>query len=184
MTDLSWLLSGGWMPALWLATASTLFLAAYMRILAPSFMALQAHSFFGYHTRRVKKMLKVLHGDRERLARVNRVRRLDHVLPALVGITLIGWCLHFSGFLGTAHFVPRLTLSLGIAASLVAVGFDYLENARIGAMVDALPAEPDDAAIRDASRATALKLWSYSLATVIVLLDAGVLIVLKAIVGR
>lgn len=183
MTDLSWLLSGGWMPALWLATAASLFLAAYMRILAPAFTALQAHSFFGYHTRRVKKMLKVLHGDRERLARVNRVRRLDHVLPALTGLTLIGWCFHLSGILGAVHLVPTLTLLLGSVASLVAVGFDYLENARIGAMVDALPAEPQDAAIRAASRATALKLWSYSLALVIVLLDAGVLIFLKGMFG-
>jgi hypothetical protein len=182
MTDLSWLLSGGWMPALWLATAASLFLAAYMRILAPAFTALQAHSFFGYHTRRVKKMLKVLHGDRERLALVNRVRRLDHVLPLLTGVTLIGWCFHFSGILGAPQLIARLTLLLGVVASLVAVGFDYLENARIGAMVDALPAEPDDAAIRAASRATAFKLWSYSLALVIVLLDAGVLILLKAVI--
>ena len=183
MTDLSWLLTGGWMPALWLATAASLFLAAYMRILAPAFTALQAHSFFGYHTRRVKKMLKVLYGDRERLARVNRVRRLDHVLPALFGVTLIGWCLHFSGILGAAHLVPKVTLMLGIVTSLAAVGLDYVENARIGAMVDALPAEPDDAEIRAASRATALKLWSYSLALAIVLLDAGTLIVLKATAG-
>jgi hypothetical protein len=154
-----------------------------MRIQAPAFTALQAHSFFGYHVRRVKKMMKVLHGDRERLARVNRVRKLDQYLPALTGMTLIGWSLHFSGILGATHIVPQLTLFLGISASLIAVGFDYLENARIGAMVDALPAEPKDDAIRAASRVTALKLWSYSLATVIVLLDAGVLMVLKAVVG-
>ena len=61
--------------------------------------------------------------------------------------------------------------------------FDYLENARIGAMIDALPAEPKDDAIRAASRVTALKLWSYSLAMVIVLLDAGVLLLLKAVIG-
>ena len=175
--------AGDWLPALWLATVASVLLAAYMRIQAPAFTALQAHSFFGYHVRRVKKMMKVLHGDRERLARVNRVRKLDQYLPALTGVTLIGWSLHFSGILGAAHFVPRLTLYLGISASLIAVGFDYLENARIGAMVDALPAEPRDDAIRAASRVTAFKLWSYSLAVVIVLLDAGVLIVLKAVVG-
>ena len=79
--------------------------------------------------------------------------------------------------------MPRLSLALGIAASVVAVGFDYLENARIGAMIDALPAEPKDDAIRAASRVTALKLWSYSLAMVIVLLDAGVLLLLKAVIG-
>ena len=55
-------------------------------------------------------MLKVLHGDRERLARVNRVRKLDQFLPAMTGLTLIGWSLHFSGILGAAHVVPRLTL--------------------------------------------------------------------------
>lgn len=180
MPGIGWMLTGAWMPALWAATAASILLAAYMRILAPSFTALQAHSFFGYHVRRMKKMLKVLHGDRERLARVNRVRKLDHVLPALTGLTLIGWCLHFSGFLGATHLVPRLTLFLGIAASLAAVAFDYLENARIGAMVDALPAEPRDDDVRAASRATALKLWSYSFAGVIVLLDAGVLLFLKA----
>ena len=168
------------MPALWAATAASLLLAAYMRLLAPSFTALQAHSFFGYHVRHMKKMLRVLHGDRERLARVNRVRKLDHVLPALTGITLIGWCLHFSGFLGASHLVPRLTLYLGIAASLIAVASDYLENARIGAMVDALPAVPADADVRAASRVTAFKLWSYSFALVIVLLDAGVLMFLRA----
>lgn len=183
MTDLSWLLSGGWMPALWLATGASFFLAVYMWILAPSFTALQANSFFGYHTRRVKKMLKVLQGDRERLARVNQVRRLDRILPAMTGLTLIGWCFHFSGILGESHVVPKLSLLLGVAASLIAVCFDYLENARIGAMVDALPAEPQDADIRAVSRVTALKLWSYSLALVIVLLDAGVLILLKAVFG-
>lgn len=175
--------TGDWLPALWFATVASLLLAAYMRIQAPAFTALQAHSFFGYHVRRVKKMLKVLHGDRERLARVNRVRRLDQFLPVMTGVTLIGWSLHFSGILGASHFVPRLTLFLGISASIVAVGFDYLENVRIGAMVDALPAEPADDAIRAASRVTALKLWSYSLAFVIVLLDAGVLLFLKAVVG-
>ena len=183
MPGIGWMLTGAWMPALWVATAASLLLAAYMRILAPSFTALQAHSFFGYHVRRMKKMLKVLHGDRERLARVNRVRKLDQVLPALTGLTLIGWCLHFSGFLGASHLVPRLTMYLGISASLVAVGFDYLENARIGAMVDALPAEPRDDEVRAASRVTAFKLWSYSLAAVIVLLDAGVLMFLKAFIG-
>lgn len=184
MSSLGWLVSGGWMPGLWVATAASVLLATYMRILAPSFTAMQAHSFFGYHVRRMKKMLKVLHGDRERLARVNRVRKLDQVLPAMTGATLIGWCLHFSGIMGAStHFVPRLTLFLGIAASLVAVGFDYLENARIGAMVDALPAEPRDDDVRAASRVTALKLWSYALATVIVLLDAGVLVFVKAFFG-
>lgn len=176
MPGIGWMLTGAWMPALWFATAASIVLTAYMRIQAPAFTALQAHSYFGYHVRRVKKMLKVLHGDRERLARVNRVRKLDHVLPLLTGATLIGWSLHFSGFLGAAHVVPRLTLFLGVAASIVAVGFDYLENVRIGAMIDALPAEPKDAEIRAASRVTALKLWSYSLAFVIVVLDAGVLL--------
>lgn len=175
--------TGDWLPALWLATVASVLLAAYMRIQAPAFTALQAHSFFGYHVRRVKKMMKVLHGDRERLARVNRVRKLDQYLPVLTGVTLIGWSLHLSGILGAALFVQRLTLFLGIAASITAVGFDYLENARIGAMVDALPAEPKDDAIRAASRVTAFKLWSYSLAMVIVLLDAGVLLFLKAVVG-
>lgn len=183
MPGLGWMLTGGWMPGLWAATAVSVLLAAYMRILAPAFTAMQAHSFFGYHVRRMKKMLKVLQGDRERLARVNRVRKLDQILPALTGATLIGWCLHFSGILGASHVVPRLTLFLGIAASLIAVGFDYLENARIGAMVDALPAEPRDDDVRAASRVTALKLWSYALAVVIVLLDAGALIFLKAIFG-
>jgi hypothetical protein len=183
MPGLGWMLTGDWLPALWFATIASLLLAAYMRIQAPAFTALQAHSFFGYHVRRMKKMLKVLHGDRERLARVNRVRKLDQFLPAMTGLTLIGWSLHFSGILGAAHVVPRLTLLLGIAASIIAVGFDYLENARIGAMVDALPAEPKDDAIRAASRVTALKLWSYSLAAVIILLDAGVLLFLKAVVG-
>ena len=183
MPGLGWMFTGEWLSALWLATAASVLLAAYMRIQAPAFTALQAHSFFGYHVRRVKKMLKVLHGDRERLARVNRVRKLDQVLPALTGATLIGWSLHLSGILGAAHFVPRMTLLLGIAASVTAVGFDYLENARIGAMIDALPAEPKDDAIRAASRATALKLWSYALAVAIVLLDAGVLVFLKAVVG-
>jgi len=183
MPGLGWMFTGDWLPALWFATAASLLLAAYMRIQAPAFTALQAHSFFGYHVRRVKKMLKVLQGDRERLARVNRVRKLDQFLPALTGMTLIGWSLHFSGILGAVHLVPRMTLILGIAASLIAVGFDYLENARIGAMVDALPAEPKDDAIRAASRVTALKLWSYSLAMLIVLVDAGVLMFLKAVVG-
>ena len=171
------------MPALWAATVASLLLAGYMRMLAPSFTALQAHSFFGFHVRRLKKMLKVLHGDRERLARVNRARKLDHVLPALPAVTLIGWCLHFSGFLGATDLVPRLSLYLGIVASLTAMAFDYVENARIGAMVDALPAEPRDEDIRSASRVTALKLWCYSVAFVIVLLDAGVLVLLKAFVG-
>ena len=183
MPGLGWMFTGEWLPALWFATVASLALAGYMRIQAPAFTALQAHSFFGYHVRRVKKMLKVLHGDRERLARVNRVRRLDQFLPALTGVTLIGWSLHFSGILGPTHLMPRLSLALGIAASVIAVGFDYLENARIGAMIDALPAEPRDDAIRAASRVTALKLWSYSLATVIVLLDAGVLLFLKAVIG-
>lgn len=183
MPGLGWMFTGDWLPALWFATAASLLLAAYMRIQAPAFTALQAHSFFGYHVRRVKKMLKVLHGDRERLARVNRVRKLDRFLPALTGVTLIGWSLHLSGTLGAAHFVPRLTLFIGVASSLIAVGFDYVENARIGAMIDALPAEPRDEAIRAASRVTAFKLWSYSLATMIVLLDAGILIFLKAVVG-
>ena len=133
MPGLGWMFTGDWLPALWFATAASVLLAAYMRIQAPAFTALQAHSFFGYHVRRVKKMLKVLHGDRERLARVNRVRKLDQFLPVLTGVTLIGWSLYFSGILGAAHLVPRLTLILGIAASLIAVGFDYLENARIGA---------------------------------------------------
>jgi hypothetical protein len=183
MPGLGWMFTGDWLPALWVATVASLLLAAYMRIQAPAFTALQAHSFFGYHVRRMKKMLKVLHGDRERLARVNHVRKLDQFLPALTGMTLIGWSLHFSGVLGAAHLVPRMTLVLGIAASIVAVGFDYLENARIGAMVDALPAEPKDDAIRAASRVTALKLWSYSLAMLIVLIDAGVLMFLNAVVG-
>ena len=183
MIDMGWLLSGGWMPALWLATLMSLSLAGYMRVLAPSFTALQAHSFFGYHTRRTKKLFKVLHGDRERLARVNRVRRLDHVLPVLTGMTLIGWAAHFSGILGSNLLVPRMALAVCILASLTAVGFDYLENSRIGAMVDALPAEPDDAKIRAASLATALKLWSYSVAAVIVLVDAFVLIFLRAAIG-
>lgn len=181
--NLGWMLSGGWMPALWFATAACILLAAYMRILAPSFTALQAHSFFGFHVRRMKKMLKVLHGDRERLTRVNQVRKLDRYLPAMTGITLIGWSVHFSGILGTGHVVPRLTLFLAVAASLIAVGFDYMENARIGAMVDALPAEPPDAVVRAASRVTAFKLWSYALAILIVLLDAGALIFLKAFFG-
>lgn len=183
MAAMGSMLTGGWMPALWAATVACILLAAYMRILAPSFTALQAHSFFGYHVRRMKKMLKVLHGDREKLARVNRVRRLDHVLPALTGATLIGWSVHLSGILGAGHAVPRTTLFLGIAASLVAVAFDYLENARIGAMIDALPAEPKDTAIRVVSRVTAAKLWSYSLATVIVLLDACLLLYLKLVAG-
>ena len=183
MPGLGWMFTGEWLPALWIATALSIVLAAYMRVQAPAFTALQAHSFFGYHVRRVKKMLKVLHGDRERLARVNRVRKLDQVLPALTGVTLIGWSVHFSGVLGAAHLVPRLSLTLGIAASIIAVGFDYLENARIGAMIDALPAEPKDDAIRAVSRVTAAKLWSYSLAMVIVLLDAGVLLFLKAVIG-
>lgn len=171
------------MPALWLATAASLVLTGYMRMLAPSFTALQAHSFFGFHVRRLKKMLKVLHGDRERLARVNRARKLDNVLPALTGVTLIGWCLHFSGALGASPLVPQLTLVLGISATLAAVGFDYLENARIGAMVDALPAEPRDADVRSASRITALKLWSYLAAMVIVLLDACVSMAQQALPG-
>ena len=183
MTDPGWTLTGGWMPALWAATAACLVLAAYMRILAPSFTAFQAHSFFGYHVRRMKKMLKVLHGDREKLARVSRVRRLDLILPALTGATLIGWSVHFSGILGAGHIVPRTTLILGIGASLLAVGFDYVENARIGAMIDALPAEPKDSTIRAASRVTVMKLWSYSLAVVIVLLDALVLLYMKAVIG-
>ena len=182
MPGLGWMFTGDWLPALWFATAASLLLAAYMRIQAPAFTALQAHSFFGYHVRRVKKMLKVLCGDREKLARVNRVRRLDQFLPALTGATLIGWSLYFSGILGAAHLVPRMTLLLGVAASIVAVGFDYLENARIGA-IDALPAEPRDDAIRAASRVTALKLWSYALAMLIVILDAGVLIFLRAAFG-
>lgn len=183
MPGLGWMFTGDWLPALWLATVASLLLAAYMRIQAPAFTALQAHSFFGYHVRRVKKMLKVLHGDRERLARVNRVRKLDRVLPVLTGATLIGWSLHFSGILGATNFVPRMSLILAVTASVMAVGFDYLENARIGAMVDALPAEPADEKVRAASRVTAFKLWSYSLAVVIVLLDAGVLMFLKAVVG-
>ncbi|MCB1444264.1 MAG: hypothetical protein KDJ87_00300 [Rhizobiaceae bacterium] len=183
MTGLGWMLSGGWMPALWLATAASLLLATYMRLLAPSFTALQAHSFFGYHVRRMKKMLKVLHGDRERLARVNRVRRLDHVLPALTGLTLIGWSLHFSGILGAGHVLPRLLLSAAVLASLLAVAFDYVENARLGAMIDALPAEPGDAAVRMVSRLTALKLWSYSVAAGIVLVDACMLVYLRSAAG-
>ncbi|MBX9458173.1 MAG: hypothetical protein KL863_20270 [Rhizobium sp.] len=183
MPGIGWMLTGAWMPALWAATAASLLLAVYMRVQAPAFTALQAHSFFGYHVRRVKKMMRVLHGDREKLARVNRVRKLDQILPVLTGATLIGWSLHFSGILGASHLVPQTTLALAVAASLVAVGCDYLENARIGAMVDALPAEPGNDVIRAASRVTIVKLWSYSLAFVIVVLDASVLIVLKAIAG-
>lgn len=183
MASLDGLTSGGWMPALWVATAASVALAAYMRILAPTFTALQAHSFFGYHVRRMKKMLRILRGDREKLARVNRVRRLDQVLPVLAGATLVGWSLHLSGVLGSGGVFPRATLMLGIAASLVAVGLDYLENARIGAMVDALPAEPDNETVRAASRITALKLWSYTLAVVILLFEAGVLLCLRAVIG-
>jgi MFS superfamily sulfate permease-like transporter len=180
---MTWLLSGGWMPALWAATVACLVLSGYMRILAPSFTALQAHSFFGYHVRRMKRLLKILNGDREKLERVNRVRKLDNVLPALTGATLIGWSVHFSGILGAGRVVPQVTLYLTVAASLIAVGFDYLENARIGAMVDSLPAEPADDTVRAASRVTALKLWSYLLALVVVLLDAGLLILIKAAFG-
>jgi hypothetical protein len=182
MPAIGWMLTGAWMPVLWVATAASLLLAGYMRILAPSFTALQAHSFFGYHVRRMKRLLKVLHGDRERLARVNRVRKLDHLLPALSGLTLVGWSLHFSGFLDATQPGAKLALGLGIAASLIAVACDYLENARIGAMVDALPAEPRDDDVRAASRLTAAKLWCYSLAIVIVLVDAGVLMFLKAFI--
>lgn len=177
------MIDGGWVPILWIGTAAVILLAVFMRIHAPAFTALQAHSLRGYDAQAVEKVLRPLRKNPGRVARINRVRRLDHVLPVLTAMVLIGWTLHHATLFGVAHIVPQIVFALGLGLPVLAVIFDYVENARLGRMIDALPGKPSAAEVSKASRATVIKLWAYLGAVVIVLVDAAVLAYLRAVIG-
>lgn len=177
------MIDGGWLAFLWIGTSAAILLAVFMRVHAPAFTALQAHSFRGYGAGAMAKMLKPLRKNPDRLARVNRVRKLDHILPALTALVLIGWTLRHADAFGVAHIVPKIVFTAGLGLPVLAMIFDYVENIRLGRIIDALPDEPDAEAVRKASRATVIKLWAYLGAFVIVLVDAIVLAYLRAIIG-
>lgn len=139
-----------------------------MRRLAPRFTGLQLR-WSGYDTE-LTAFLQDLGGDAGQLERVNRVRKLDLRVPAILAFVFIAANLLFSGDPATARmipdFIPPLQV-LGIGAAVIALIGDYLENIQLGRMIDALPALPDDAGIRWASRTTVVKLWAYIAALVI-----------------
>lgn len=139
-----------------------------MRRLAPQFTGLQS-SLSGYDAE-LTAFLQDLGGDAGQLERVNRVRKLDLRVPAILGFVFVAANLLFASDLGTArmipHFIPALQV-LGISAAVIALIADYLENIQLGRMIDALPALPDDARVLRASRTTIVKLWAYVAAVVI-----------------
>jgi hypothetical protein len=139
-----------------------------MRRLAPRFTGLQSRRS-GYGTQ-LTDFLKDLSGDAGQLERVNRVRKLDLRVPAILGFVLVAANLLFASDPATArlipYFIPALQV-LGIGTAVIALIGDYLENIQLGRMIDALPALPDDARILRASRTTIVKLWAYITAVVI-----------------
>ncbi|UVC09339.1 hypothetical protein IHQ71_01535 [Rhizobium sp. TH2] len=139
-----------------------------MRRLAPRFTGLQLR-LSGYDTE-IIAFLKDLGGDAGQLDRVNRVRKLDLRVPAILGFVFIAANLLFAGDPATArmipYFIPALQV-LGIGTTVIALVGDYLENIQLGRMIDALPALPDDARVLKASRTTIVKLWAYIAAVVI-----------------
>ena len=158
----------GW-PILIAAAAMLAVMALWeMRRLAPGFTGLQSR-LSGYDTE-FTTFLKDLGGDAGELERVNRVRKLDLRVPAILGFVFVAANLLFASDLGTArlipYFIPALQV-LGIGATVIALVGDYLENIQLGRMIDALPALPDDARVLRASRTTVVKLWAYIAAVVI-----------------
>jgi len=139
-----------------------------MRRLAPGFAGLQSR-LSGYDAELIA-FLKDLGGDAVQLERVNRVRKLDLRVPAILGFVFIAANLLFASEPGTArmipHFIPALQV-LGIGAAVIALAGDYLENIQLGRMIDVLPALPDNARVLRASRTTVVKLWAYIAAVVI-----------------
>ena len=139
-----------------------------MRRLAPGFTGLQSR-LSGYDAE-LTAFLKNLGGDAGQLERVNRVRKLDLRVPAILGFVFITANLLFASEPDTArmipYFIPALQV-LGIGTTVIALVGDYLENIQLGRMIDALPGLPDDARVVRASRTTVVKLWAYIAAVVI-----------------
>jgi len=139
-----------------------------MRRLAPGFTGLQSR-LSGYDAE-LTAFLNDLGGDAVQLERVNRVRKLDLRVPAILGFVFVAANLLFAGEPGTARMVPQFIPALqilGIGAALIALVGDYLENIQLGRMIDALPALPNAAGVLRASRTTIVKLWAYIAAIVI-----------------
>jgi hypothetical protein len=139
-----------------------------MRRLAPRFTGLQGR-WAGYGME-LTDFLTYLSGDPGQLERVNRARKLDLRAPAILGFIFIAVNLLFAGDPRTALICPRIVPALqvfGIGAAAIALAGDYLENIQLGRMIDALPALPDDVAVRGASRTTIVKLYGYGAAILI-----------------
>jgi len=139
-----------------------------MHRLAPRFTGLQSR-LSGYQAE-LTALLKALDGDAVQLECVNRARKLDLRLPAIIAFVLVAANLLFADEPATATMIPFFIPALqvvGIGAAVIALVGDYLENIQLGRMIDALPAQPDDATVLRASRTTIVKLWAYIAAVVI-----------------
>jgi hypothetical protein len=119
---------------------------------------------FGYSGEEARAFLSAL-TDAGRAQYAGPQRWLDMVYPALLALTLV---------LGIFRFGARFPLAGRVLLSAVAVAgsaFDYLENARVAAMLALPPAEVTDAMAAAASQATVAKsgLGAFSITMVLIL---------------